>query len=88
MTSTSILRKVDLYLSQALPDSSFFDARIELTLLKEDGGAFYLTETVSLATNCCSASQNAEKAYDDYTEARKAFLNEFNLYTEAGYQMV
>lgn len=88
MTNTSIIRKVELLLTQTLADGGFLDARIDLTLLREDDGLYYLTKTTYLATNCCDASQDIEEAFDDYVKARKAFLNEFNMYTGAGYQMI
>ena len=86
--STTILRKVELLLTQALANGSFFDARVELTLMREDAGMYYLAKTTSLATEYCDASQDTEESFDDYVKARKAFLNEFNHYTAAGYQMV
>ena len=87
--STTILRKVELLLTQALANDSFLDARIELTLMREEeAGMYYLTKTTSLATEYCDASQDTEESFDDYVKARKTFLNEFNHYTAAGYQMV
>ena len=89
MTNTSIIRKVELLLTQAFANGSFCEARIELTFLREnEDGMYYLTKTTCLTTELCEASQDNEASFCEYEKARKAFLAEFNKYTGAGYQMV